>query len=542
MVWREEPFDEDKVFHGKGSLGLGIPEGFHLASPIDRLAAVSIDALLFTPIVVLALTPLKRSFFLLNQLQEESPIWQSYALGLGISLLTIVVLQTICLYYFGSTPGKKALKLEVISLTKEPMTFFQSFLRSFFWALESVFFLGAAFLEAFTHKHRRPFHDRVADTIVVTKKKVSNGNHINFQEYFLSRLFINGCLIFSFVFIITMFQFYSSHWEIGQVQNKNLCAKITNIIKIHSEELKSDQRLSLAMSLYAANQLDVECLEQEVNVAINQKKGSKDLAYFSKALIHDSESDLVMKYLKKVCQVNKESDNCVLSNIFIDRIEGKFDKIREKFSQIHESTLEHIRVWEVQYLMNQGNYKMASHLLSSFSKSPWLSHFVGENQVLALWKQGDKEKSSFMAQVLMGGWSKNRREGLSSLICLQKLEENCSALKEKFCRFAFLQEPDEASDEQQNVYSPTKYQRQRNQKIKEFLYNKKNQCQRALSKHHPRTSEVSMTTHNQTTHNRKPQSYGSSNYNGVIRAPVRAPQISFWENVFKSSKSSEEQK
>jgi len=70
--------------------------------------------------------------------------------------------------YFGNgrTPGKRLLKIRVISLVHERITFWQAMERALGYGA-SILEAGFGFLQFFTNPNRCCVHDRIAETIVV---------------------------------------------------------------------------------------------------------------------------------------------------------------------------------------------------------------------------------------------------------------------------------------------------------------------------------------------------------------------------------------
>jgi len=70
--------------------------------------------------------------------------------------------------YFGNgqTPGKRLLKIRVLSLVHERITFWQAMERALGYGA-SFLEAGFGFLQFFTNPNRCCVHDRIAETIVV---------------------------------------------------------------------------------------------------------------------------------------------------------------------------------------------------------------------------------------------------------------------------------------------------------------------------------------------------------------------------------------
>ncbi len=83
------------------------------------------------------------------------------------SLVFLVVYFTLLTYFTnGQSLGKKLFHIKVISISRDRLTFWKSFERSFGYGASSLEF-GFGFLQYFIHPNRATVHDRIAETIVV---------------------------------------------------------------------------------------------------------------------------------------------------------------------------------------------------------------------------------------------------------------------------------------------------------------------------------------------------------------------------------------
>ncbi len=84
--------------------------------------------------------------------------------------LAIVVLYFGTLTYFGhgQTPGKRLLRIRVVSLVHDHITLWQSIERALGYGA-SALELGFGFLQYFIHPNAQTVHDRIAETIVISE-------------------------------------------------------------------------------------------------------------------------------------------------------------------------------------------------------------------------------------------------------------------------------------------------------------------------------------------------------------------------------------
>ena len=69
----------------------------------------------------------------------------------------------------GATPGKRLLRIRVLSLVHDHLSFWHSIERALGYGASTLEF-GFGFLQYFIHPNRRTVHDRIAETIVVSER------------------------------------------------------------------------------------------------------------------------------------------------------------------------------------------------------------------------------------------------------------------------------------------------------------------------------------------------------------------------------------
>lgn len=120
------------------------------------LANILYVALLFTP-----LRPYFMPYLLPSGRPEEDFIF--YLLMIGPYLLYFTLWYAIT---NGRSPGKRLLKIRVVSLLDERLTWIQSFARAFGYVISTAL-LGIGFLQYFLDPNHQTVQDAIAMTIVV---------------------------------------------------------------------------------------------------------------------------------------------------------------------------------------------------------------------------------------------------------------------------------------------------------------------------------------------------------------------------------------
>jgi uncharacterized RDD family membrane protein YckC len=100
---------------------------------------------------------------------------EDYKIEFGFSNIytfVFLVLYFSILTYWGKgrTPGKKLMKIRVVSLVHPRLSFWHCIERALGYAA-STLELGFGFFQFFIHPNRQTVHDRIAETIVISESK-----------------------------------------------------------------------------------------------------------------------------------------------------------------------------------------------------------------------------------------------------------------------------------------------------------------------------------------------------------------------------------
>lgn len=318
---------------------------FPIASVSDRLIALILDFLIFSPVVSLFVASFlkqTRTFFLLNSSSQEALV----AAGLltGLILFLVVVLQALFLFFWQATPGQVFLQLRVVSYPhpQERLTLNQCFLRSFLWCT-GFFALALPFLEIASHPLRRAFHERASDTGVVTLKRIADDGPHPIESRFIGSWMRMSFLLLLFFLAIGFLQTYRDLLA-GEFRGTSGTALVESCQEIKDADLDGRSRLDAAFTLFLLEEISPECLNKEAEVVLWENPVQGDgLGYLAKyALTEDEEQE---KYYKKVCE-ERRSGACILARYMAGEghLEGlskedsawwiaKFLKSEEKFSK-----------------------------------------------------------------------------------------------------------------------------------------------------------------------------------------------------------------
>ncbi|MFC6645847.1 RDD family protein [Granulicella cerasi] len=172
--WRGE-----RAFHAHESARMDALNGLPLASFWRRAWAIVIDLLLVA---------IFRAVFHLNGHHENEAVKGSMGWFLIEGEETVRHLIESTLYFAvalklgkGQTIGKWLMKIKVVSLMHESLTWWQSIERALGYGA-SLLEGGFGFLQYYIHQNRMCVHDRIAETIVIDLQRSRVGHAIHTDE------------------------------------------------------------------------------------------------------------------------------------------------------------------------------------------------------------------------------------------------------------------------------------------------------------------------------------------------------------------------
>jgi uncharacterized RDD family membrane protein YckC len=146
-------------------------KGMPLASFRARAAAFIIDFLAaFAVFTLIAIYGAKLLYYL-GMLDPNTNYNFKFNFTNWYSLVFIVLYFGLLTYFGkGQTPGKRLLKIRVLSLAHEHLSLWHSIERALGYGA-SALELGFGFLQYFFNPNKQTVHDRIAETIVIKKTK-----------------------------------------------------------------------------------------------------------------------------------------------------------------------------------------------------------------------------------------------------------------------------------------------------------------------------------------------------------------------------------
>lgn len=423
-----------------------------VASPRDRLAATVADFIVFIPILALTIAPFSREAREARLLGAEEAWNSAFLSALVAGFLTLLVYQTLTVLIFGATPGKLALGLRVVSIStpylQRPRPI-EAFLRALFWCIE-VCLLGVPWLAVFSNERRRPMHDRVADTAVITDSKQRRAipPEPTLAEMSLASGFQSATLtVFAIVLAMQITriqnQYASLETQIVRLESEGrLCPEVQEAIdKSSIRRLDSiKDRLETALTLYISGAVESVCLEAEAELALWRNQETF-LAYLAKGVsIEDAEK--ASAYFEKACDGAKTSDVCKAVSLLQgsardDKENAERDREAENqrerealkiIAAIDEKSPDYLRALAVRHLIDRRDDEMVLSYLDATDKFDGARDFAAQERAKTLWRLGRKSESRAAMTSAFFLLNPEARLSLAQWFCRQEiLNDGCSS-------------------------------------------------------------------------------------------------------------------
>lgn len=383
-----------------------------LASPTDRVAAFVADLVLLVPLITLIGSPFRRQA-LEAQLLENNEGWATaYFLGVGASILVFIAYQTIFLAYWGATPGKRALGIRVEPLweNRSRPRLFAAFLRSCTICLEVLCF-GLPWIAVFGNARRRPFHDRVGDTVVVAVRSTKAAGPPSLAETSMASGVVAAAIfVFAFVVSVQLVRLKSgvdADTLIADLEDSGgLCAPVGEAyrkwIPVTGEEKPS--RISIALTLFEADEIDESCLKDESEFSL-WSGADKATSYLARGLAESQDLSIAEQYFKKACDTDADSDACK-AVLILDTPELSDDPIEAKTaetdrenqldqiaSELDSESAPYLRVLFARQFENQRRDGRVLEMLDHLPPQKALAYFVSSARAKALWNLDRKPEA-----------------------------------------------------------------------------------------------------------------------------------------------------
>ena len=403
--------------------------GFTISNPLDRLAANVIDIFfVLSPLLIVLIAPFKRRI-------REAILFGSLLdlilfslLCAFIILLFTFVYKTYLTWRYGNTLGQWFMSLKVVDIWNPGRRQLGNYiLRSVYWIL-SYGLLCIPFLSVISNEKRRCLHDRISDTIVLSL----NGRVYpspSSSERALSRMALS--CVFFIAFLILLPKFFLLY---ENIKNRDYLREFFGEEKLRCslvEEALSEwpraegvSRLSVAMALYAAAEIERPCLKKEVDF-VYLSGGGHGIAHLASAFVHADDAELSDKYLISVCERYPDSESCQMSRIIELWSEDKKDEIDSLFEEFDSSPSTYITIWGIRHFYRSYKYVRSMEMLKSISHFRYLTDFLSLYRVKLHWVHMKIDKARVSAETAMTAMSESGRLNLSNWLCFEERGIDC---------------------------------------------------------------------------------------------------------------------
>jgi uncharacterized RDD family membrane protein YckC len=405
----------------------------YLAGPWDRLAAIVIDSIILVPLLSLLLAPLRKSILSAQILGSSTEISYAYLLFVMMIAGLIAVYSTVFTIFFGGTPGKLFTGLRIISVWtgKKPIPI-SAFLRSLFWVIDCICIFPLAAL--FHDKRSRPLHDRVAETVVISVRKKITAHPPTWVEVSLGRSIMAFGFIFLFAWLcVVAMKLHKSLGGDGDIlaslQDEGLlCEPVGRYIGAINEDSPMPDRIEVAMSMFAAEEIDVDCLEKEAEFQ-TYKGQEQPLLYLAKAFVHSHDPSKSDRYLEKVCSTEKKSDACLLTELmelWTTTQNYSFDREQELEAKIEKAS-DFVKIWSIRHFIKVEDYEKASGLLTELNHRDMVKQFIADQWPRLSLLMGKKNESQLLAEMALSVLDESSRWSLIGWLCYEEQVDGCQA-------------------------------------------------------------------------------------------------------------------
>lgn len=262
---------------------------------------------------------------------------------LGVGGFVWIWFNAFLLAVWGTTPGKSLLKMKVVSsrdLSSRPH-WDQALLRSIVWLLELVYF-GIPMLGVFRNFQRRPFHDRIAKTMVVSRKKDFDFEPSSEEKSWswIAAIAGNGFLaVWMGTIAIVVLPKVSVVW-VDRMPASTSPEPAVGCAAISDGEREGVHRMQQAIFMYQGHLIDRTCLEDEIESQMDDGEPlDRAWASLAMAFLEPKDEKQVREYLDEVCRlIPNNEEPCLAAQDFFnpkDR-DRHFEALNSDFPEIQE--------------------------------------------------------------------------------------------------------------------------------------------------------------------------------------------------------------
>ncbi len=281
------------------------------ASVLNRFLAVLTDFFILSPVVsFLMILLFKNSYILLRENQSDLATQVVQLDMIFIAFFYYAVLQSVLIYFTGSTPGHTFFKVK-INFDDSNTHFFLRILMRQCGHVFSVFLLGFPYLAVLYQKNSRPFYDKIADAHVVSVVPNSDVEFSPFEKRYIGQAYSVLSISIVFLLFVGFTIKHKSLTDLKILNTQNYMAVDYSNCKI-DDQLTKEVKIKAALALHILKIDQSNCLMSLVDSVIedNQDSINQNLAYVSKWYLFKKEgvdSEMTEKYFSLICKQSQFS-------------------------------------------------------------------------------------------------------------------------------------------------------------------------------------------------------------------------------------------
>lgn len=408
-----------------------------LARPLDRLAAVIVDLfVVLAPVYILLSAPFKRWMTASFLMGAEAEFASTIAGMVGVAVGLIVLYQTFMHYFFKATVGKFLFDLRVVAMfPNERVSVWDCFIRAWVWVAE-VFCLFLPMLAVFSNNKRRPLHDRVCDTLVISRNSGGVQGPAPWEQSLVRGAF--GFALFAVLFVAlaevrtTLEKIKSETAFAALIDRETGSCEVVSRNLPEEGELKEHERLELAMTLYAAGLADRSCLEAEVEREVATQVPVGPVTYLAQAFVYADEAEVSNSYLDEVCSAAPGTVECFMSEIVSKWSDEDWEAVEDSLTKAPRGS-GYLEVWGIRHFMKQARYDRALTMLDRLAVHKPLADFSMVQRVKALFNLYRAPEAEAALMTAVSALPESESKDLSAWVCAQQLQAGCAALETAAC-------------------------------------------------------------------------------------------------------------
>lgn len=406
-------------------------ENFEIVRPSRRLFAAIFDLVFLFSTGYLLLSPIlrKASTNLLLNLDGQSANSYVFLMIATLSALTFLY-QVVSVYFFAKTPGMAMMGIKLVPLHHTKITMAQALLRASLFQLE-VFFLGVPFFEIWTHPKGHTLHDRGSDTKVVSVLSEKQNYVPNFLEVHFFRQI--GAGFFASVLFILALKFANGYVAMfsNQIVSDEDSKQLSCLPNEALERQATPGDLDLALSLYFAGEINVDCLSQELDRKFWSNQNWNETAYLAKAFLQIDQGLEAKEYFAKACEESSSKLVCGWGKFVLGQ---NVENLKELPSLVVSGDLLSAKVYFANSALNLQQGPVARYILDSLDNEPIVSRFLVSGKLKLNRIENRKDSSDSQLDVLESLLGSLSVVNNLAWVCRYDMAKDCRESSQSACK------------------------------------------------------------------------------------------------------------